>query len=317
MIVTCGLAKSNELNKPWQDSSKALVLDAYEANSLEWMKIIQDKRIAGFIGKASDGLSPKYCSSKGGALCYDKWRRYSITKELYHTRRQFAKSLGLKWGAYHLARPNNPIKQAYHFLKYAAPTPDEVVVLDIETTDTKKYMSLEDAEVFASYLKKRIGRYPMLYTNHSTAKHIADNKEKYLILSRLKLWYARYKPSITNSFPMGHWQKPTLWQFAYGGNCKGNSCPYKVNGTPKDIDVNVTTLNVKQMRASWPFDGLVTPIIQDELEPKGVASNDVVVESKGKDKNTTTSNAEVGLVEAPSACSSLGYSSGPDGLESC
>ncbi|SOC35124.1 hypothetical protein SAMN05892877_101197 [Rhizobium subbaraonis] len=46
----------------------------------------------------------------------------------------------------------------------------------------------------------------MLYTNHATAKHIAANRHKYRILSRLPLWYARYKPGIRNVFPLGNWE---------------------------------------------------------------------------------------------------------------
>ena len=56
---------------------------------------------------------------------------------------------------------------------------------------------------------------------------------------------------------MGNWDKPALWQFAYGGNCSKKSCPYRVKGTPYDIDVNVTWHSVKEIQDEWPFDGLV------------------------------------------------------------
>ena len=250
------LTKAGDFNEPWRKSSKALVLDAYELNSLNWHEIVKNRRIVGFIGKASDGLTAEYCSDHS-TLCGAKWRKYAITKELYHTRRHLAKALGLKWGAYHLGRADNPEQQALHFLQFAEPEEDEVIVLDIESMDTSKFMSLEDAERFSSYIYKKIGRFPMLYTNHNTATFIAANRRDYPLLSRLKLWYARYKSDVTGVFPLGNWDEPTLWQFAYGGNCNAKSCPYRVKGTPNDIDVNVSLQTVEQLRKNWPFDGLV------------------------------------------------------------
>src|SRR5690606_33700745 len=76
-------------------------------------------------------------------------------------------------------------------------------------------------------------------------------------LSRLPLWYARYKPTIGLHFPKGHWQSYTLWQFAASTNCNARSCPYRVPGTPLDIDVNVASMSADELRAAWPFGGLV------------------------------------------------------------
>ena len=151
-------------------------------------------------------------------------------------------------------------------MQYAEPTSDEAIVLDIEGIEPDKFISLSDAERFATYINKRLGRYPMLYTNHTTARHIAANAEQYPLLSRLKLWYARYVDNVSNVFPMGNWLKPTLWQFAYSGNCRKKSCPYRVNGTPKDIDVNVSTLTVQQLRNAWPFNGLEEQRVQPQSE---------------------------------------------------
>ena len=249
-------ASASGFLEPWRDSSKALVLDAYELNSIDWLTVVKNKRIAGFISKATDGLSAEYCADRR-TLCGAKWRKYSVTKELYQTRRALAKALGLKWGAYHLGRAGNPEQQALHFLQFARPEPDEVIVLDIESLDSTKFMSLKEAERFAKYVYRKLERYPMLYTNHQTAKFIAANRRDYPLLSRLKLWYARYKPDIRDVFPMGNWDSHTLWQFAYGGNCNKKSCPYRVKGTPNDIDVNASTLTVSELKEQWPFDGLV------------------------------------------------------------
>lgn len=257
---------ASDFNQPWRDKSKALVIDAYEYNSINWQKLVTNKRITGFINKASDGLSPIYAGRCRGnqtekRLCKTLWKRFAVTKELYHTRKQVAKSMGLKWGAYHLGRPGNPIAQADHFLDFTKPDADDLLALDIEDNDPKKWLSLKDAERFARRIHQRIGRYPVLYTNGSTAQYIAANRDELPLLSRLPLWYARYKSNVGKHFPEGNWKRYDLWQFAANINCRKRSkCPYKTAGTPWDIDINVSTLTPDALRAAWPFNELVAPL---------------------------------------------------------
>src|SRR5919106_5577802 len=56
-------APASEFSEPWKKSDRALVIDAYEYNSIDWEKLATDERIAGFISKASDGLPPPYACS--------------------------------------------------------------------------------------------------------------------------------------------------------------------------------------------------------------------------------------------------------------
>jgi GH25 family lysozyme M1 (1,4-beta-N-acetylmuramidase) len=260
-LFACGTANSAD-NEPWRDTSTALVIDAYELNTIEWDKLVANKRIAGFISKASDGLPEVYDCRKphrgdSANHCKTIWRKYAVSRELYQTRRLLAKAHGLLWGAYHLARPGNPIDQANHFLDYAEPEADEMMVLDLEGLDTSEFMSLEDAEIFAGHIKTRTGRYPVLYTNHITAQHIAVHREEYRILSRLPLWYARYKPEIKGVFPMGNWDNYLLWQFSSASNCGAKSCPMRIEGTLRDIDVNTVPMTAKALAAVWPQGQLV------------------------------------------------------------
>ncbi len=248
-------ARAGEL-EPWKSKSNAIIVDAYEMNSIDWETMLSDKRISGFIAKASDGLPESFsCTGDHGgdtvAHCKTMWRKYAVSRELYQTRRMIARSHGLLWGAYHLARPGNPVDQANHFLDYASPRDDELMVLDLEGIDPDKFMSLEDAAIFAGHIKTRTGRYPMLYTNHVTAKYIAANRAKHRLLSRLPLWYARYKPDIRNVFPIGNWDSYALWQFSSGINCGKRRCPYRVPGTLDDIDVNVAAMSSATLRPIW------------------------------------------------------------------
>jgi len=236
-------------SQPWTDPKNALIVDAYELNTIDWTAFLQDKRIAGFISKASDGLPESFsCTGDHGgdtvAHCRTMWRKYAVSRELFQTRRILAKSNGLLWGAYHLGRPGNPIDQANHFLDYADPQPDELMVLDIDGMDATQFMSLDDAQIFVAHIKVRTGRYPILYVNH--------NRGTYPLLSRLPLWYARYKPDVKDTFPLGNWDNYAIWQFASSDNCSEKSCPYRVPGTLTDIDVNVVPMTKVQLAKIWP-----------------------------------------------------------------
>ena len=257
-------------DEPWTDSKTALVIDAYELNTIDWTKLVANKRIAGFVSKASDGLPEVYDCSKphnGDTVnhCRTMWRKYSVSRELYQTRRMLAKAHGLLWGAYHLARPGNPIDQANHFLDYADPAQDEMMVLDLESLDSEEFMSLEDAEIFAGHIKARTGRYPVLYTNHDTAKFIAARRDEYKILSRLPLWYARYKAEIKGVFPMGNWENYMMWQFSSSSNCDEKACPMRIEGTRTDIDVNTVPLTKVELAAIWK-QGELLPVRPPELQ---------------------------------------------------
>ncbi|MGY3329661.1 GH25 family lysozyme M1 (1,4-beta-N-acetylmuramidase) [Mesorhizobium sp. USDA 4775] len=260
MMALISASKASDFSEPWKNADRALVIDAYEYNSIDWAQLATDKRIAAFINKASDGMPPPYfCfgSDTDVKLCKALWKRHAVTRELFQTRRVVAKALGLKWGAYHLARPGNPVEQANNFLDFADPAPDDLMALDIEGIDPSQWMSLDDAEEFVRQVHRRIGRFPVLYTNGKTAQYIADNRYKYRLLSRLPLWYARYKPDIDVHFPMGNWQGYALWQFSAQANCGRFRCPYRVAGTPNDIDVNVVPADAAMLRQQWPFGGLI------------------------------------------------------------
>ena len=253
-------AQASDFSEPWKNADRPLVIDAYEYNSIDWQQLVTDKRIAGFINKASDGLPPPYFCFGAEAdvkLCKAQWKRYAVTRELFQTRKVVAKALGLKWGAYHLARPGNPVEQANNFIDFAEPAPDELMALDIEGIDATQWMSLEDAEEFVRQVHRRLGRFPVLYVNGRTAQYIADNRYQYRLLSRLPLWYARYKPDIDVHFPMGNWQGYALWQFSAQANCGRFRCPYRVPGTPNDIDVSVAPMSADELRQEWAFGGLL------------------------------------------------------------
>ena len=190
-------------------------------------------------------------------LCKALFKRHAVARELFQTRRAMAKSLGLKWGAYHLGRPGNPIDQANNFIDFAEPAARRAGGDRHRGERPNKWMSLTDAEEFARHIQRRLGRFPVLYTNGATARYIAANRDKYPLLSRLPLWYARYKPEIGMHFPKGNWESFALWQFSSQANCNDRRCPIRIAGTPTDIDVNVAALTPAELAQAWPFGGLI------------------------------------------------------------
>ncbi|MEM7067878.1 MAG: GH25 family lysozyme [Pseudomonadota bacterium] len=286
-VILCAIwvqsASSGDFVRPWKEQDEALVLDAYERNAINWSEVVTDKKIRAFIGKSSDGLPPPYkCKQSSEAkktLCRKTFQNYWLKRELYQTRKTAAKNMGLKWGAYHLGRPGNPIEQANHFLKFADPQPDELIALDIEHDDPEKWISFADAEIFARHIKERLGRYPVLYTNHDTAKRIARQRNKYPLLSRLSLWYARYKEDIRGVFPLGNWERYALWQFSSHLNCNKRKCLYRVKGTRTDIDVNATGLTIAQFEKQWPFGELANS------KPLSAKEKNVVIAKKPAKKS--------------------------------
>ena len=283
MAMAFGSAKAAD-NEPWKNRSSALIIDAYEMNIIDWEKMVANKRIAGFVSKASDGLPEVYdCRKKhkGDTVnhCKTMWRKYAVSRELYQTRKLLAKAHGLLWGAYHLARPGDPVDQANHFLDYAKPGPDDLMVLDIESLDAEKFMSLADAEIFVRHIKTRTGRYPALYVNHDTARFIAARREQYRLLSRLPLWYARYKPEIRGVFPMGNWDNYFLWQFSSASNCGDKSCPMRIDGTLNDIDVNTAPVSRAELVRQWMAGALLPekpPALQYLVSVEGALGTTMV-----------------------------------------
>ena len=264
-LTACGSSGSADAGErqPWNDPEHALIIDAYEMNTIDWDALLQDSRVNAFISKASDGLPEDYaCKSSDHsgdtvAHCKTMWRKYAVSRELFRSRRLIAKSNGMLWGAYHLGRPGNPIDQANHFLDYANPQSDELMVLDIDGLDPKQFMSPDDAQIFAIHIKERTGRYPILYANDMVANFIADHRNDYAILSRLPLWYARYKPDVEGTFPLGNWTGYAMWQFSSSDNCSQRRCPYRVPGTLTDIDVNLASTTKTELAKIWPQGDLV------------------------------------------------------------
>jgi GH25 family lysozyme M1 (1,4-beta-N-acetylmuramidase) len=227
-------AQSAEFSEPWKNPTIALAIDPFEGNEIDWEKLATDKRVVAIIHRATMG---DRADSK------------------YAERRDEAKKRGYKWGAYHFGKPGDPIKQADFFLATVKPMADDLIALDLESDDATRHMSFDDARVFIKRIKEKTGRYPLVYANRDVAKAISDKYGEDEVFSKTRLWYARFKSSVTD-FPSGTWKTYAVWQFSSELNCSvtdRSACLYTVPGTEYDMDVDVYNGTIEELRSKWPF----------------------------------------------------------------
>jgi len=227
-------AQSAEFSEPWKNPKVALAIDPFEGNEIDWDQLATDKRVVAIIHRATIG---------------------DRVDKKYAERKIEAKQRGYKWGAYHLGKPGDAIKQADFFLETVKPEPDDLMALDLESTDFEKHMSFDEARVFINRIKEKTGRYPFVYANNLVVKAINDAKVSEDVFARTPLWYARFKTAVTD-FPKGTWSSYTLWQFSSEINCARDNraaCLYTVPGTEYDMDVDVFNGTIDELKTKWPF----------------------------------------------------------------
>lgn len=227
-------AQSPEFNEPWKNPNVALAIDPFEGNDIDWDQLATDKRVVAIIHRATIG---------------------DRADKKYAERKIEAKKRAYKWGAYHLGKPGDPIKQADFFLETVKPEADDLMALDLESTDATKHMSFDDARIFISRVREKTGRYMLVYANKVVTKAISEQFADRDVFAKTPLWYARFKANV-DDFPKGTWNSYTLWQFSSEINCSPDNraaCLYTVPGTAYDIDVNVFNGTVADLRKKWPF----------------------------------------------------------------
>lgn len=233
LIIVCSFlttfAQSPEFSAPWKNPNIALAIDPYEGNPIDWHLLATDKRVVAIIHRATIG---------------------DRADKKYAERKIEAKKRGYKWGAYHLGKPGDPIKQADFFLATVKPEPDDLLALDLESTEATRHMSFDEARVFIKRIKEKTGRYMLVYANNLVTKAIADQFGADDLFAKTPLWYARFKSAVTD-FPKGTWDTYTLWQFSSEINCSLENrsvCLYTVPGTAYDMDVNVFNGTIEELR---------------------------------------------------------------------
>lgn len=220
------MTAANPFDRPWQNDQVALLIDSFAGNSIDWDELATETRLVAMIHKATVGtvrLDPQYL-----------------------LRKKEAKRRGLLWGSYHWGVSGDAAAQADFYIDTVQPADDELMALDLENVTDDALMSAQEALVFIERVEARTGRYPVLYTNHASAKILSERFSD-SAFQETPLWYARFKPAVTD-FPTGLWKTYTLWQFS-----SEILFQRAVAGTARDMDVNVYNGSVAALRAAWPL----------------------------------------------------------------
>lgn len=223
------MVKKKDLDHPWKKQDTVIIIDAYEKNPIDWEKMAQDKKVVAVIHRSAIGLrvDSKYSARKAEAL-----------------------KRGYLWGAYHLGKRGDVIKQADLFI-LQADNQDTLMVLDLEDTSNSTMMDIDESVQFMEYVYKKTGKIPVVYANHSVTLKLNEKLKAHELFKKSKLWYARFKGNVTD-FPIGIWDTYFMWQFSSEINCsKNNSCLYNVPGTLFDMDVNVFDGTKEELKAQW------------------------------------------------------------------
>lgn len=226
LFVAVPTTRAAEFDRPWNDPQVALLIDPFFGNSIDWAKLKTEPRVVAVIHKATIGTTK--------------------IDPAYFTRRTQARERGYLWGSYHWGVAGQPEAQADHYLDTVKPADDELIALDLEDARSTKLMNADEALRFIRRIKERTGRFPVLYTNHASAKLISE-RFRDSEFAQMPLWYARFKATVTD-FPRGVWPSYTLWQFS------SEILPQKpIPGTRSDMDINVFNGSVDELKARWPL----------------------------------------------------------------
>lgn len=225
-VVFSMSTQAGEFDHPWQDPKATLIIDPFHANTVEWEKLATEPRVVAVVHKATSGTRS--------------------VDSAYFERKLEAKKRGYLWGSYHFGVTGNPVEQADFYIDTVKPGADELIALDLEDATSTRLMNVNEALLFIKRVKERLGRYPVLYTNHSSAELISA-RFKNTDFANTPLWYARFIGKVSN-FPTGVWPTYTLWQFS--SEIKPQ---LPVAGTRSDMDINVFNGPVEKLKADWPL----------------------------------------------------------------
>lgn len=233
MGISCLVySQTGQFNQPWLDTNKAIIIDLYAGNEINWTELKKNNQLVAIIHKASQGLK---------------------TDTKYKERKEIALKNGYKWGSYHLGTAGDPIQQADHYLSIVGDYTGELLALDLESDDSTKHMNLANALLFINRIFEKTGKYPMVYCNRNMLLSIHTNYSADCVFSKCPLWYARFRKDIPD-FEIKMWNTYTLWQFSSEINCKKTGeCLYNIPGTFYDIDVNIYNGSKAELLANWPF----------------------------------------------------------------
>ena len=174
---------------------------------IDWSLVRRDG-IAFAIVKASEGVTfadPRYGAHTAGA-----------------------RSVGIRCGAYHFARPDthsgtsaaaarrDARAEADWFLSLASPRPGDLLpALDLETAGLPPELMVVWARAWLDRVRRRIGARPLFYTYPAFWAQLGGTTA----FRSYPLWIANYE--VTEPQIPGGWRRYTVWQYTASGRVPG------------------------------------------------------------------------------------------------
>ena len=183
-------------------------------NINDWQELHDEDGILGVINKATEGPG--------------------MVDTTFAARRAPVGAAGMLYGAYHFARPGDPVQQARHFLSVVGSAAGLLLALDHE--DPR--VSLSWAKTWMQTVHDAVGRWPVLYSGFLIKQQLGNKPDA--LMSQTRLWLAQY--SARPTWPAA-WKAPWLWQFTSDGHDKDGDDPVM------DMDSYAGTQD--QLRAEW------------------------------------------------------------------
>lgn len=171
----------------------------------------------------ADGISFAYVKASEGQTFVDP---------KYDAHVAGAKSVGIKTGAYHFARPDtdasDPARdaraEADFFLSLASPrTGDLIPALDIETAGLPSSQMVAWTRAWLERVRKAIGVRPLVYTY----PYFWEQLDQSTAFRNYPLWIANY--GVAEPMLPGGWRRYVIWQYSASGT---------VDGIPGRTDMN-------------------------------------------------------------------------------
>jgi hypothetical protein len=240
---------SSPFIKPWDDTTKPIIIDVYSKNDYTINQITKEKRIKGIIHKLSEEDS-----------------------SIFYKRRKEAYKNNLLFGSYYLPKHDTDgKKQADEYLKMVGKDyiKKEFLALDFEKhKTTNEFISPYNAYLFVTRIYEKTGRYPHIYSSRSNIKTL-ENSLYGQIFKKCKLWIIALTENgdITDSFKKDKknkkiWTTYSLWQFGCEMNCceekdtkdeenMQKPCFYKVDELECGIDYNIYNGSEQELIKNW------------------------------------------------------------------
>lgn len=167
----------------------------------------------------------------------------------FQARKKIAKDRGFLFGSYHFATAGIVKTQVEHYLSFAKPAEDELIVIDYElNTSGGGTMSLMQLVEAVELIKVRTGRYPVIYSGALIKEELGDDEDP--TLKNCPLWISHYTHNSQPKIP-ANWKTWSLWQYTDGNQPGSKSYPKVYTNGAGYVDRNYFNGDFDGLQRLW------------------------------------------------------------------